>query len=47
MNLYRTILPVLDIERATAFYQQIFGETGGRVSPGRHYFRLGGIVPAL
>lgn len=37
-RLYRVILPVPDIERAATFYSAVFGSSGQRVSPGRHYF---------
>lgn len=46
-NLYRVILPVHDIERAQEFYGNVFLEEGSRVSPGRHYFNLGGTILAL
>ena len=46
MKLYRIILPVSNIEKATEFYADIFGVTGKRVSPGRHYFNLGGTILA-
>ena len=46
MKLYRVILPVRDIERATAFYSRVLEQHGERVSPGRHYFRCGGTVLA-
>jgi catechol 2,3-dioxygenase-like lactoylglutathione lyase family enzyme len=45
-KLYRVILPVSDIERATAFYRQLLGAHGRRVSPGRHYFDCGGTILA-
>jgi predicted enzyme related to lactoylglutathione lyase len=38
MKLYRVIVPVSDIERATRFYSSVLGEPGRRVSDGRHYF---------
>src|SRR5689334_20803352 len=38
MRLYRAILPVTDIEAAATFYAAVLGETGQRVSGGRHYF---------
>lgn len=38
MNLYRVILPVTDINAAAAFYGDVLGEPGTRVSGGRHYF---------
>src|SRR5262249_47825354 len=37
-RLYRTIVPVADIERAATFYSAVLGGPGRRVSPGRHYF---------
>ena len=45
-RLFRVILPVSDIERATAFYQHLLGLAGKRVSPGRHYFDCGGTLLA-
>jgi predicted enzyme related to lactoylglutathione lyase len=45
-RLYRIILPVPDIERATAFYRAVSGISGQRVSPGRHYFDCGGTLLA-
>jgi len=47
VRLYRVILPVDDIERAAAFYSELLGDTGMRVSPGRHYFDCGGVILAL
>jgi catechol 2,3-dioxygenase-like lactoylglutathione lyase family enzyme len=47
MNLYRVILPVTDIKKAVAFYADVLGQIGQRVSPGRHYFQLGGTVLAI
>ncbi len=38
MRMYRVILPVDDIETAAAFYAQVLGSPGRRVSGGRHYF---------
>ncbi|MDN5200273.1 VOC family protein [Fulvivirgaceae bacterium BMA10] len=46
MKLYRVILPVNDIEKAQGFYSNIFEKEGLRVSPGRHYFNLSGIILA-
>lgn len=40
------ILPVTDIERATAFYRSVLAMAGQRVSPGRHYFNCGGAILA-
>lgn len=45
--LYRVILPVSDIERAAAFYSELLERDGERVSPGRHYFDLGGVILAV
>ncbi len=45
-QLYRVILPVPDIEVATAFYAAVLGSPGQRVSPGRHYFDCGGTILA-
>ena len=45
-RLYRVILPVSDIDRAAAFYGQLFDQPGFRVSPGRHYFHCGGTILA-
>ena len=46
LHLYRVILPVGDIDKAAAFYAQLFGIPGNRVSPGRHYFDCGGTILA-
>ena len=45
-RLYRVILPVTDIETAVAFYSGVLKNEGMRVSPGRHYFNLGGTILA-
>ena len=45
-RLYRVILPVSDIEAATAFYAQVLQTPGERVSTGRHYFNCGGVILA-
>lgn len=45
-SLYRIILPVADIAKATEFYGTVFGVPGQRISPGRHYFRCGGTILA-
>ena len=47
MNLYRIVLPVMNIERADRFYSYVFDMPGKRVSPGRHYFKLGQVILAL
>lgn len=46
MNLFRVILPVGDIERATAFYSRLLTMTGERVTSGRHYFDCDGVILA-
>ncbi len=46
-RLFRVILPVSDIERAAAFYTELLGLEGQRVSPGRHYFRCGSTILAV
>ncbi|HVR43937.1 MAG TPA: VOC family protein [Thermoanaerobaculia bacterium] len=45
-RLFRVILPVGDIERAAAFYSEVLGMEGERVSPGRHYFDCEGTILA-
>ncbi len=46
MKLFRVILPVDSVEKAAAFYSGLFNDPGVRVSPGRHYFDLGGTILA-
>lgn len=46
VRLYRIILPVTDIEAAARFYETIFMIRGVRVSPGRHYLKLGDVILA-
>lgn len=46
MKLYRIIFPVNDIDKAAHFYAEIFGQQGQRVSTGRHYIDLEGIILA-
>jgi len=46
-KLYRVIQPVDDIARGERFYAAIAGSPGERVSPGRHYFDLGGTILAV
>lgn len=41
-HLFRVIVPVADIERAARFYARVLGNSGQRVSPGRHYFQCEG-----
>jgi catechol 2,3-dioxygenase-like lactoylglutathione lyase family enzyme len=45
-RLFRVIVPVTDIERATRFYAALLEQGGARVSPGRHYFNCDGVVLA-
>ena len=45
-KLYRVILPVTSIDGAAAFYAQVLGQSGQRVSAGRHYFDCGGTILA-
>jgi predicted enzyme related to lactoylglutathione lyase len=45
-TLFRIALPVVDIDRAARFYQQVFGLPGRRVATGRHYFECGGVILA-
>jgi catechol 2,3-dioxygenase-like lactoylglutathione lyase family enzyme len=46
-RLFRVIVPVGDLERAAAFYGELLGVEGKRVSPGRHYLDCGGVILAL
>lgn len=45
-KLFRVIVSVSDIERASRFYQAVLGIAGQRVSPGRHYFDCEGTILA-
>ncbi len=45
-HLFRVLVPVGDIEKAQAFYSEILGQAGQRVSPGRHYFDCEGTILA-
>lgn len=45
-KLFRVIVPVSDIDRASRFYETALGITGSRVSPGRHYFDCDGTLLA-
>ena len=47
VRLYRVIVPVDDLERAAQFYSSLLGQNGMRISPGRHYFGVGGVILAL
>lgn len=46
-RVFRIVAPVTDIERAAVFYETVFQRAGERVSPGRHYLQLGGVILAL
>ncbi len=46
MRIFRVILPVDDLERATQFYRTLLETHGERVTSGRHYFDCGGILLA-
>lgn len=46
-RLYRHIVPVPNIGEAARFYAAVFEMPGERVSSGRHYFDLGGVILAL
>ena len=46
-RLYRVIVPVRGIDAAASFYARLFEIEGQRVSPGRHYFDLGGTILAV
>lgn len=45
-RLFRVIVPVADIERAARFYAAVLGQSGRRISAGRHYFDCGGVILA-
>jgi catechol 2,3-dioxygenase-like lactoylglutathione lyase family enzyme len=46
-RLFRIILPVDKIDPAVAFYAELLGAPGRRVSPGRHYFDCGPVILAI
>jgi catechol 2,3-dioxygenase-like lactoylglutathione lyase family enzyme len=46
-KLYRIIIHVSDMEKATAFYSLLLGEKGRRVHGARHYFDCGEVILAL
>jgi uncharacterized glyoxalase superfamily protein PhnB len=46
VRIFRVIVPVSDINRAATFYAAILGQSGERISPGRHYFGCGGVILA-
>lgn len=41
VRLFRIVIPVDDLEVGVSFYSAVFGVSGKRVSPGRHYFSSG------
>lgn len=41
------IIPSCEIEISAAFYSELFGHEGVRVSPGRHYYPFGGQIMAI
>ena len=45
-RLFRVILQVGDLDRAANFYRKVLGESGERVSGGRHYFKCGDTILA-
>jgi catechol 2,3-dioxygenase-like lactoylglutathione lyase family enzyme len=47
IRLFRVILPVDDIAAAERFYSALLAQPGFRVSPGRHYFRVGTVTLAV
>src|SRR5262245_807725 len=47
IRLYRTILPTNDIDREAQFYRALLEQDGVRISPGRHYFGVGGVILAI
>jgi hypothetical protein len=46
-KLFRLIVHVSGIDRATEFYSQLFLETGRRIHGSRHYFDCGDVIFAL
>jgi catechol 2,3-dioxygenase-like lactoylglutathione lyase family enzyme len=46
-RLFRTILPVSNIDQAERFYGNLLGIAGERVAPNRHYFHCGPTILAL
>jgi predicted enzyme related to lactoylglutathione lyase len=45
--LYRLILQVSDLDKASQFYAKLFNTDGRRVRGGRHYFDCGPVILAL
>jgi len=46
-NLYRIILQVSDLDRASEFYTTLLGIEGRRIRGARHYFDCGPVILAL
>lgn len=46
-NLYRTILQVSDLDRASEFYKTLLAIDGRRIRGARHYFDCGPVILAL
>lgn len=46
-NLYRIILQVSDLEKATDFYAELLGDKGRRIRGERHYFDCGSVILAI
>ena len=47
IQLFRVIIPAVDIDASQAFYSNLLDQPGMRVSGGRHYFRCGSVVLAV
>jgi catechol 2,3-dioxygenase-like lactoylglutathione lyase family enzyme len=47
LAIYMTAIRVKSLETAVPFYDGLLGQTGVLVSPGRHYYYLGGVAFAL
>jgi len=45
-RLFRVIVPVSNIDEASAYYAAVLGDPGRRISPGRHYFGCGQCILA-
>jgi uncharacterized glyoxalase superfamily protein PhnB len=46
VKLFRVVLQVSSVNKASMFYTQLLGNSGKRVSAGRHYFNCGGVILA-
>jgi catechol 2,3-dioxygenase-like lactoylglutathione lyase family enzyme len=46
-HIFRVVLHVRNLATSVAFYAELLGAPGRRVSPGRHYFDCGGVTLAL